>query len=339
MAQSATRSRSRQASGRKPKPSVPLTQMLVLDALRTWVVPTIAAVVGTAVFIVYNVGGIETAPAVTIVGTLGLLVTLFYGLRSFTEQAINVRLGVILGIFIVLWSAVTYYPFFRTLNPGTPLFSSQLKRGAPALTVPMHGAAGHYNLIVEGHFMAVEGRQNRTGTYQIALAHAGGAADAVLEGTFSEEWRSQRFGAGRRSSVVPVLSQTNQALNPIEDADGQDLTLKLNDLSKEMRDGLTLKLYSAGIPIPVLVALGVLTVFAAMFVDAWRPKGSSEGLMATLTVSALCAIIIFRASSIATPGFPQLLIAVLLGALAGALLGSFLWRLTRELAKRLPSLS
>ncbi len=321
----------------RPTQTAPLTRMIVIDALRSWVLPTLAIGIGLVVFVLYNVDLVDEAVAVTTIGALALLVLLFFGLRSFTEQSVDATLGAVLITFAVLWSASTFYPFYRARNPGTPVFSAKLSRNGGPVTVPLQGKPGHYNMMVSGHFTPVEGRQNRTATYRIALGYDG-STDHVLEGIFNEEWRSQRIGTGRRSSVVPVKSQTTQVLAAVDDPQGRNLTLTLTDLSPTVGDTVTVDFYKEIVPLPVLIALGVLSLAGASLVDAYRPKGTGEGLMGTLTVATLVAIVVFRASSAAAPGFPQLVVATLLGTLAGAIGGSILWRLTLQLKKRVPAL-
>ena len=333
----ASKSRARRTAGRKPTQTAPLTRMIITDALLTWVLPTIAIAIGLVVFVLYNVDLVEEAAAVTTVGTLALLLLLFFGLRGFTEQFVGSRLGGLLIAFAIVWSATTFYPFYRARNPGTPLFSAKLSRNGGPVTLPLQGKPGHYNLTVGGHFLPVEGRQNRTATYRIALGHDG-ATDRVLEGVFNEEWRSQRIGTGRRSTLVPVKSQTTQVLAAIDDPEGRSLTLALTDLSPTVGDAVTVDLYKEVIPMPLMIAFGVLTLAGALLVDAYRPKGANEGLMGTLTVATLVAIAVFRVSSTSAPGFPQLVVATLLGTLAGAIGGSILWRLTLQLKKRVPDL-
>jgi hypothetical protein len=330
----ASKSRTPRSPGRRPTQSAPLTQMLVRDALRTWVVPTLAVVVGLVTFVVYNIGAIAEASAVTIVGGAALLTVLFAGLRGFLEERPNGRIIGVLAVFAVLFGLSTFYPFYRTLAPGTPVFSTELKRGA-ASTLPLHDKPGHYSIVFEGHFLPVEGRQNRTAAFNIALGHDG-ATDRVLTGTFNQEWRSQRIGAGRRSSVIPSLHQTNEVRDVIDDPDGRDLTMTLTDLSPGVRDSVSVRLYSEIVPEWAFIALGVLTLGAAVLVDSWRAKGANEGLMGTLTAATLVSVVIFARSTVATPGFPQLIIAVLVGTLVGAMAGSLLWRLTFPLKKFLP---
>lgn len=322
----ARKSRGKQAQGAR------LTQMVVLDALRSWVIPAVAGVAVFVMYVLYNVDLLDAGIAVTVTGSLALLVLLFYGLRGFLDDAPEGQRAALLIGFAVLWCAVTFYPFYRAVNPGTPLFSADLKQNGPPVTIPLRDKPGHYNLYVEGHFPPAQGRENRTATYHIAIGHDGGT-DRLLEGTFRQEWGSQRIGTGRRSSLVPVMHESSLVVDALDDPDGRDLTMQLKDISPGVRDSVTVHVYPPGVPQAVLIALGVLTVAAALVVDAWRPKGSSEGLLGTLTVAALVGVAVFRGSTAATPGFPQLIVGALVGAIGGALGGSVLSRLARPLRK------
>jgi hypothetical protein len=328
------RSRRRQPARGKRAQTAPLGRMLVTDALRTWVFPSAAVAAAFTVFVIYNVGLVEEAFAVTTVGLLALAVILFYGLRGFAAQRIDGVTAALLIGFGVLWIAATVYPFYRAVNPGTPLFSTELARTGGPVTVPVHGKSGHLNMVVEGHFLPSSDRMNRTATYAIALTHDG-SSDRILEGTFSQTWGEQRIGAGRRSSMVPVMNQTVQVLHPIDDTDGHDLILKLTELSPGVRNAVTVRVYTEGLPQLALVLLSILTIAAALVIDAWRPKGDSEGLMVMLAVATAVAVATFRTSTQATPGFPQLVIAALMGTLAGAIGGSVVWRATQPLRRYL----
>jgi hypothetical protein len=325
-------SKARARSSAKQPSGARLRKMIVLDALRSWVFPTVAGVVMFVLYIVYSIELVDADIAVTVNGILALLVVLFFGLRAFLEDLPEGRRLALLAGFVLLWCAATIFPFFRAVNPGTPLFTTELKHGAPPVTVPLHGKPGHYSLFVEGHFLPAQAHENRTATYQIALGHEG-ATDRLIEGAFSQQWGSQRIGSGRRSSLVPVMHESKLVVDELDDADGRDLTMQLKELSSGVRDSVTVRIYAPGVPNPVLIALGLLTVAAAVVVDTWREKGSSEGLMATLTVAALVGVAVFRNSSAASPGFPQLVMGGLVGAIGGALGGSVLSRLARPLRK------
>ena len=331
MKSNAARSR-RPRAARKPVQTAPLTQMVVIDALRSWVVPSLAAALVFVIFVAYNLGLVDDASAVTSVGIISLLTVLFFGLRSFLAQRVEGKVPLVLAGFALLWCAAAMYPFYRTVNPGTPVFATQLTPNAPAVTLPLRGQAGRYSVMVEGHFLPAEGRTNRTATYSIALGHEG-TTDRVLQGTFSQTWGTQRIGAGRRSSLVPTMHQTTQVHEIIENPEARDLTLQLTNLSPGVRDSLDIRVYAENLPQWVLIVLSVMAVAGAVVIDAWRPKGANEGLMTTLTVAAFVGIGVFRVSTPVNPGFPQLAVAALMGTLAGALGGSLLWRLGQPLRK------
>ena len=324
------------AAGRKSKPSAPLTRLMVLDALRTWVIPSVAGAVAFVIFVIYNIDLVGQTVAVTTVGVLAMLTILFFGLRSFMWEAVRGILIAILAGFAIVWGFATFYPFYRAVNPGTPVFATQLTRSQTPVTVPLHGRAGRYSVVVEGRFVPVQAHENRTAKYSIALGH-NGTVDRVLEGTFNQEWGSQRIGAGRRSSLVPVMHQTTQVLEAIDDSDGRDLTLKLTDLSPDVGDAVEVRFYTERVPQPVMILIAVLTLAGAVVIDSWRPRGTSDGLMTTLTIATFLSVIVFRASAVATPGFPQLVIAALAGTLAGAIGGSLIWRLSQPVRKYLPA--
>jgi hypothetical protein len=316
--------------------SAGLTGMVILDALRTWLIPTVAGVAGFVVFILYSVEVVDSEVAVTVIGTLALAVVLFYGLRGFADPPVDGRLVAILLAYAGLWSVTAFYPFYRTLHPGTPLFAGELHRGGAAVTVPLHGVPGRYHLIVEGSFLPAEGRIDREAKFNIALGH-NGTPDRVLEGTFSQHWLSQRIGAGRRSSYIPVMQQRTQVLEPIDDLDGHDLTLSLTELSADMRDRVSLRLYGETVPKTLWIVLGLLTVAGAVLLDGWRTRGSSEALLAGLTIATLISVVVFRNFTVAVPGFPELILATLAGVMVGVIGASLLWRLTRPLRKYLPA--
>jgi small basic protein len=331
MKSNAARSR-RPHAARKPVQAAPLTQMAVIDSLRSWVVPTVAAALAFVIFVAYNLGLVDDASAVTSVGIIALLTVLFFGLRSFLSQRLEGKVPFILGGFALLWCAAAMYPFYRTVNPGTPVFATQLVPNGPAVTLPLRGQAGRFSITVEGHFLPAEGRTNRTATYSIALGHDG-TTDRVLQGTFSQTWGTQRIGSGRRSSVVPTMHQITQARDTFENPEGRDLTLQLTNVSPGIRDNLDIRVYAENLPQWALILLSVMAVVGAVFIDAWRPKGANEGLMTTLTVAAFVSIAVFRVSTPVNPGFPQLAVAALMGTLAGALGGILLWRLGQPLHK------
>jgi hypothetical protein len=179
-----------------------------------------------------------------------------------------------------------------------------------------------------------DGHINRTAAYRIVLGHEG-ATDRVIQGAFSQTWGTQRVGAGRRSSLVPSMRETTVGHDTIDNPGGNDLTLQLTELSPGVHESVAVRLYNESAPPWALMVISLLALAGAIVVDAWRPTGEHDGLMTTMTVAAIVAIAIFRVSSAANPGFPQLAVAALMGTLAGALGGTMLWRLTQPVRRYL----
>ncbi len=334
MKSNAARSRPQPRAGRKSPQTAPLTQLMVTDALHTWVIPTVAGAAAFVMFVLYNVGLVEDASAITTIGVLALLTVLFFGLRGFIEQAPEGTALPLVIAFAVVWAVAGIYPFYRTVNPGTPVFATQLSPHGAPVTVPLQGQPGRYSLVLEGHFLPSDARSNRTATYSLTLGHQG-ATDRVVQGTFSQTWGQQRIGAGRRSSLVPTMHEVTRTRETIDDPEGRDLTLQLTELSAGVRDTVAARLYAETVPQWALMALGFVALVGAVVVDARRPKSKSDGLMTTLTVATFIAVVIFRVSSPVMPGFPQLAVAALMGTLVGALGGSLVWRLAQPLRRYL----
>jgi len=330
------KSRGKRAATRKPTQGAALTRLVVLDAIRTWLIPTLGAAAAFVIFVLYNIDLLDESVAVTVGGGMALAVVLFFGVRGFLDESITPALGAVLVAFAVLWSAASFYPFYRAVNPGTPLFRAELNRNGAPVTIPMRGLPGRYRVIVEGHFLPTAEHSDRAAQYSIAVGRDA-TTERVLEGTFSEQWGSQRIGAGRRSIEVSVMHPRLQQLDTIDDPDGHDLVVRLTQLSPGVRDTVTLRLYAENIPQAVLIGVAILTLAAAVVIDSWRPKGVSEGLLATLTIATLVSVAVFRASAVAAPGFPQLIVASLIGTLIGALAATLLWRLTLPIRKYLPA--
>jgi hypothetical protein len=315
--------------------SVSYTRLAVADALRTWVVPTVTITGAALVYIAHNLDLLSAQLAVSIVGSLALALALFWGIRDYFAEEASTSVRWLACGFAVLWCWGLWLPFYRSLNFGEPIFSSELRRGAPPVVAHVAGHGGRYDMIVESRFATAERGQNRSATYRITVGHDG-HTDEIAEGTFHQDWHTQRVGAGRRSFAVPALSETTQVRNVIVDSDGHDLDLQLAELSGG-GDHVTVRLYPEHYPAWLFTALGVVTVALAFMLDGYRPKSAATGLLTTLAIGSLVAVATIRASAGAQVHFAQLVIALLVGAVTGPVGGGLLWRLGRPLRRYLPA--
>jgi hypothetical protein len=321
-------SKTRPSRNKRTARGTDLDHVVRLEALRTWVVPTLAAALGFLTFVLYGVEVLPQPAAITTIGFLALIVLLFFGLRHYIGAHVPGREAALVAVFVALWSVAAAYPYYRTINPGTPVFAGELRRDSAPVTVPLRGASGRYGMFVDGHFVPAQGKESRTAAYRIAVGHDG-QTDRIVEGEFRQEWGTQRVGSGRRSSLVPVLHQTTHALTTIDDPDGRDITLSLLDLSPVGGDSVSIRLYAGGLSNALLIIVSIAAVVAAISLDLLT-AGTSEGLLTTLTLATLIGVAVFRASGTATPGIPQLIVAALAGTVGGALAGPLVWRLGRR---------
>jgi len=158
---------------RQAIPEQALRRVLVADALRTWVVPTVALALGFVVFVLFNVELIAPRTAVTTAGMLALGVVFFYALRRFLAARPPIPIAGMLAAAVLLWSAAIMSPFYRDINPGTPIFTTELARGGAPVSVPLRGKPGRYQLVGEGHLLPAQGRENRSAAYHIAVGRDG----------------------------------------------------------------------------------------------------------------------------------------------------------------------
>jgi hypothetical protein len=166
-------------------------------------------------------------------------------LRSRTSRKRILWFGATIGFAVIVVGAaiVGYNTTRQSADYDALLFSHELSVRAAAITLPLQGKPGRYRLIVEGHFLPSMGRQNRSAKYSIMVGDGG--AEHVLEGTFHQDWGTQRMQGGtRRSALVPVIvREVTRVTHAIENPDGRALTLKLTDLSPELRETVTVQLY------------------------------------------------------------------------------------------------
>src|SRR6266404_4644090 len=73
------------ASRRRARSATAIRRFLVLDALRSWVVPTAVAAIAFVLWVLYNVDLVAPAPSVTIGGGLILFTAVYAGLRVFFD--------------------------------------------------------------------------------------------------------------------------------------------------------------------------------------------------------------------------------------------------------------
>ncbi|HVN84276.1 MAG TPA: hypothetical protein VMW17_05465 [Candidatus Binatia bacterium] len=308
-----------------------LTQLTILDALRTWVVPAVTLPGALIIYVLYNVEMVERELSVTILGVLTLITLVWLGVRGFIHERTSQRTAVIVGAYALMWMAATTVPFLALVDPGSPIFSAPLHAN-DTVTLPLENRPGEYRLVVEGAFAPTSGQSTRLAHYRLSLR--GGGGEQSLEGRFSERFLQQRLGRRGSATVRDLHTATQHDVV----SDGTPLTLALSELAPiDTINSVTVHLYPERFPKVVFVGVAILLAAGAVVVDAWRSREQTSGLLTTITLGAVFAIAGLRWWGGPHPGFGQLAVEGLIGGVAGSLTAVALDRLVRPLLRRLPA--
>ncbi len=316
----------------RARQQVNIGRALFFEALHGWIVPLGVGGLGLSAWVAYNIEIIRPESAVTLGGGLALLVALYVGLRRYLDERTARPAALLVAGFSAVWALITFIPFYRAVNLPPPVLATELRAAAPAVPVPLHGQAGPYRVVVEGHFRPTEEHNSRSAHYRMLIG--GSAGDQALEGDFTERWGRQRLG--RRGSA-PVQRLHDIGQHAVESPDGADLTLALESMSPTATDSVTVRVYPATFPNNLFAGLSVLLVAAALIVDALQGFDPGSPIMTCTTLCALFGVYAFRSFAAARPGFGDLLVYGALGSVAGMGLGTVLWRIARPSLRRLTS--
>lgn len=285
---------------------------MALEALETWVVPTLA-LTSAALFWLFST--LDVWPeAVAIVGIAAslLVLTLFAAFRHYFFAGEPRRRQAAIG-FAVAWGLLLFTVFYRHIFPGDPLASGVLRPGGESVTVP---SAGIYALVVDGQFIAAQGQGNRLGHYHLEILRDGEPPKAI-EGAFEDSFAHQRLG--RRGSTIVEVQHTSQ--RHVVGLDG-GAKVRLVSADPTLEPALRVSLYTATRPwvFPLLGGLGVL---AALALEKWLDGDGSATMAASVTFFVVDQYVRWAAPH---PQFRSLVGAILVGGIIGAPLAALAWR-------------
>lgn len=299
--------------------------LAVEDALRTWVVPTVASVV---IVVCAGLSAAELAPTTVLlaIGIIAALVLLLYiGERPLLAPKTESRDRAIGAGLAVVWLLACYLPFHLRLFPGTPLLD------AVELSGPGHGlplsipAAGHsrLDLLLEGKLGHAPTGAALPVSYRLTIED-GDHQTQVIAGRFDETLKTQRLG--RRGSTI-VHQQHVAEVQGLPNPKKQDLVIK--DVSLEPADSppMTVTAYADPLPPRVVLVLGALALLAAALAfDRRGPGIQTDGALTIATASVIGTAVVFWTSNTVHPDFHTLIGAAIFGGgLIGFAPGAFLW--------------
>jgi hypothetical protein len=324
------KTRTTSTSGRT-KQAAQIRHLLVLDALRSGIVPTIAGGLILAVWVLLSVDLIGSKLALSIAAALVLFITLYAGLSPFLDEGTKLGVAGAVITFACAWSLIIFWPLHHTIYAPPPVFTGEIHAGRPPVMVPLHGEAGRYRIVLRGYFPPTSAQTTRAAHYRLHVLDGAGL-DVVLEGDFTDTWRQRRVGR-RGRFPVHVVSDISQ--HKIESASGKDLSLALTETGGGMSDVVSVEVAAAGFALPLFAALGAVLAAAALVIDTWRPTVPRNGIITMETLAALVGGAAFSSLAGWRPGFVDLVVSVFAGVVVGAPAGAILWRVASAPVQRL----
>ena len=313
-----TPSRPRQGSraARARQPSI--EKLLIGDALRSWVPPTVSVVV---LCVMMLLDAMELVPD-RVAAAVGVVALLLLGaflivsplLADDADTQVSPALAVAAG---VLWIAILAYPFEARLFTGAPLGHVALDPSAKGSTIVPAGAASEADVVVEARLPLASDRRDRTVHYDVDLVDDGGA-HARVEGELGDSWRMRRMG--RRGTAPSHLEHLSES-QVVAIGSG---ALHLADVTLVGEPGATAVATAYPHRLPptaVLYGLAIVLCIGALTLDRWwNPRATATATM--ITTAACAAALVFATSGAGHPGVRDMIGAALVGAIAGVTIGT-----------------
>ncbi len=290
-----------------------IRRLLVADALRSWVPPTVAIVVLAVTMLL---DALELVPdgAAAAIAVLALLVLgAFVATAPLLADEHDGRVApwlVVAGA--TLWILVLAYPFATRLFRGEPLRQFPLSTVAKGELVASADQASRVDLVVDAHLPLASERRDRTVHYDVDLVDDAGTHER-FEGELGDSWRMRRLG--RRGSAPSHIEHLSAA-HVVDVGTGATHVADVT-LTGEQGVSAVATVYRDHVPpTPVLYGGAVLLALGALAFDLWW--NPAVGVTATMvTLSACMAALVFSSTAGGHPGIRDVIGAALVGAVVG----------------------
>ena len=292
--------------------SPPIVREMVIEALESWVVPTLALVSAVLFWLLAQLDVWTEPVAVVGIATSLLVLTLFSSFRAYLFGASGPKRNAAIA-FSAAWGLLLVSVFLRHIFPGAPLGGGALRAGGEAIAVP----AGRLALVVDGRFTAQSGQGNRVGRYRLELTPNGGTS-VPIDGNFEDSFAHQRLG--RRGTTVVEIQHTSQRHVVMLPADG---TLRVAESDPSLDPELRIAVYPAANPW-VFPILGVAGIIGALVLEKWLDGDGSATMAVAVTFFVVDQYLRWASPH---PQFRSLIGAILVGGFIGAPLAAVVWRL------------
>lgn len=330
----ATASRTRPSAAPGKRTASPnLTALLVLDALRTWVIPVLGGVVIVALAALSAAEIVSTSAALAGAIFAALVLLLYVGERPLLA-ADQPRQGQLIGAALgVVWLVACYVPFHTRIFPGKPLVdAAQVSPGGAGLPLRIP-SAGHaaVDLQLEGR-LAPNPSGGIAPPVHYRLVVEGAAGSQVVDGQFEETLKSQRLG--RRGSTT-VKQAHNTDVRVLANPGGGDLTITQLTLEPVTAPAIAISAFAHPLPGPIVLALATLVLLAATLAfDRLGPAPETDGALTLATAAVIGTAIIFWTSNALHPDFHTLIGSAIFGGPLGFAGGAAAWWIAKKLVAR-----
>jgi hypothetical protein len=291
--------------------SPPIFRAMVLQALESWVVPTLSL---TTAGLFWLLSAIDTWPeSVAVVGVAGslLVLALFASLRQHLFAEDSLRRYASLG-FGCAWGVLLFFTFYVDNFPGAPISGGVLRPGGEAITLP----AGAYMLVIDGRFVATQGQGNRLGHYRLESVPSDGAPTAI-DGNFEDSFARQRLGR-RGTTLVEVQHTSQRHFITLPTAANVRLAEVDPSLEPEVRIAVYPTMNRWLFPV-----LGVAGMIGALVFEKWLDGDGSVTMAACVTFFVVDQYLRWASPH---PQLRSLVGAVLVGGFIGAPVAAVVWR-------------
>jgi hypothetical protein len=291
--------------------SPPIFRAMVVDALESWVVPTLSLTAGALFWLL---SAIDVWPeSIAVVGVAGslLVLALFAALRQhlFAEDARRRYAAIGFGL---AWGVLLFVAFYVDNFPGAPTVGGVLRPGGEAISVP----AGTHAMVVDGRFVATQGQGNRLGHYRLEIVPRDGAPSA-LDGDFEDSFARQRLG--RRGTTLVEIQHTSQRhFITLPTAS----TVRLGEVDPSLEPEVRIAVYPA-MNRWLFPVLGVAGMIMALVFEKWFDGDGSVTMAACVTFFVVDQYLRWASPH---PQLRSLIGAVLVGGFIGAPLAAVVWR-------------
>ncbi len=302
----------RAAQKKKKPPQRSMHTFMLEEALATWLLPTIGAVLlGTAMLL--DALEVLAEPPAALLAVFGLLILgAFAAIGPLLGEISAPKLSplVLLGLAIV-WVALFATPFALRLYPGPPVAVANLEPQHTGNTFTL--GAGRYDLVVDAHLPMSPERQNRQLYYAVTLTDGAGASHRY-DGELGDRWQTRRLG---RRGTAPVHLEHLSASHEIADPAGGSLRLDDVTLSGVPNATLSGSFYRHRVPSEAwLLTTGMLLGIGTLAFDLWwDPHRTSTTTLVTATATG--AVLVFCSSAAGHPGLRQVFGSTILGGIGG----------------------